>query len=153
MNDNIIKAFNDFQIADLDDDMVGMCKSLVDWMKVLRAEAPQVTFPDTVAPAGFFKLDPHQPKMELRKNLRKMMAHVVTYQGDDFDGDTKIINIYVVILAATYIYHMPSEKMAALSLSSEEFTRDAAKKLLLEDNMSPNWLKDPSGRDFTAIML
>jgi hypothetical protein len=153
MNDNIIKAFNDFQIADLDDDMVGMCKSLVDFKKVLRVEAPRVTFPDAVAPENFFKLDPHQPRMELRKNLRKMMAHVVKYQGDEIDNDTKISNIYVVLLATTYIYHMPSEKMAALSLGSEEFTRDAAKELLLDDNMSPNWLKDPSGRDFTAIML
>jgi len=153
MNDNIIKAFNDFQIADLDDDMVGMCKTLVDWMKGLRVEAPQVTFPDAVAPENFFKLDPHQPRMELRKTLRKMMSHVVKYQSDDIDNDTKIINIYVVILAGTYIYHMPSEKMAALSLGSEEFTRDDAKEELLNDNMSPNWLKDPSGRDFTAIML
>jgi hypothetical protein len=24
---------------------------------------------------------------------------------------------------------------------------------LLADNMSPNWLKEPSGKDFTAIML
>ena len=153
MNDNIIKAFNDFQIADLDDDMVGMCKTLVDWMKVLRAEAPQVTFPDAVAPGGFYKLDPHQPKMELRKTLRKMLSHAVKYQGDDIDNDIKINNIYVVILAATYIYHMPSEKMATLSLSKEEFTRDVAKEVLLNDNMSPNWLKEPSGRDFTAIML
>jgi hypothetical protein len=91
--------------------------------------------------------------MELRKTLRKMMSHVVKYQSDDIDNDTKIINIYVVILAGTYIYHMPSEKMAALSLGSEEFTRDDAKEVLLDDNMSPNWLKDPSGRDFTAIML
>ena len=153
MNDNIIKAFNDFQIADLDDDMVGMCKTLVDWMKVLRVEAPQVTFPDAEAPGGFYKLDPHQPKMELRKTLRKMLSHAVKYQGDDIDNDIKIINIYVVILAATYIYHMPSEKMATLSLSNEEFTRDIAKDVLLNDNMSPNWLKEPSGRDFTAIML
>ena len=53
MNENIIKAFNDFQIADLDDDMVGMCKALVDWMKVLRAEASQATFPNAQAPKNF----------------------------------------------------------------------------------------------------
>ena len=153
MNENIIRAFNDFQIADLDDDMVGMCKALVDWMKVLRVEAPRVTFPDVEAPQNFYKLDPHQPKMESRKNMRKMMAHAVKYQGDDIDNDTKINNIYVVILAATYIYHMPSEKMAALSLSKEELTREVAKEVLLNDNMSPNWLKEPSGKDFTAIML
>ena len=152
MNENIIKAFNDFQIADLDDDMVGMYKALVDWIKVLRVEAPQVTFPDAEVPEKFYKMDPHQPKMELRKSVRKMMSHAVKYQEEE-DTETKIINIYIVILAATYIYHMPSEKMAALSLSNEEFTRDAAKDILLNDNMSPNWLKEPSGRDFTAIML
>ena len=153
MNESIIKAFNDFQIADLDDDMVGMCKSLVDWMKVLRAHAPLAVFPDTVAPENFFKQDPHQPQMELRKNMRKMMAHAVKYQGEDIDDTTKIINIYVVILAATYIYHMPSEKIAALSLDNAEFSRNDAKEVLLNDNMSPNWLKEPSGKDFTPIML
>jgi hypothetical protein len=152
MNDNIIKAFNDFQIADLDDDMVGMCKSLVDWMKVLRAEAPQVTFPVTEAPANFYKLDPHQPRMELRKNMRKMMAHAIKYQSD-VDDETKINNIYVVTLAASFIYHMPTDKMVAAALDNEEFTRDKAQVLLLENNMSPNWLKEPSGRDFSAIML
>ena len=152
MNENIIKAFNDFQIADLDDDMVGMCKSMVDWIKVLKAEAPQATFPDTEPPQNFYKLDPHHPKMELRKNLRKMMAHAVKYQGE-VEDETKIINIYVAVLAASYIYHMPTDKMVAIALDKEEFTRDKAQVLLLEDNMSPNWLKEPSGRDFTAIML
>jgi len=152
MNENIIKAFNDFQIADLDDDMVGMCKALVDWMKILKTEAPQVSFPDAVAPKNFYKLDPHQPKMELRKTLRKMMASAVKYQGD-VEDETKIINIYVVTLAASYIYHMPTDKMVAAAIDNQEFTRDKAQVLLLEDNMSPNWLKEPSGKDFTAIML
>ena len=152
MNENIIKAFNDFQIADLDDDMVGMCKALVDWMKVMREEAPQSTFPNAHAPQNFYKLDPHQPKMELRKNIRKMMAHAVKYQGY-VDDETKIINIYVVTLAASYIYHMPTDKMVDAALDNEVFTREKAQALLLKDNMSPNWLKEPSGNDFTAIML
>jgi hypothetical protein len=152
MNERIIEKFNEFQIADLDDDMVGMCKVLVDWMKVLRAEVPQSTFPDTEVPHNFYKLDPHQPRMELRKNLRRMLSHAVKYQGEE-DNETKIINIYVAVLAATYIYHMPTDKMVAATLDNEEFTRDKAQVLLLEDNMSPNWLKEPSGRDFTAIML
>ena len=152
MNDNIIKAFNDFQTADFDDDMVGMFKSLVDWMKVLRAEAPLATFPNAETPHNFYKLDPHQPKMELRKTMRKMMAHAVKYQGE-VEDENKIINIYVVILAASYIYHMPTDKMVSVALDNVEFTRDSAKEVLLNDNMSPNWLKEPSGRDFTAIML
>ena len=152
MNENIIKAFNDFQIADLDDDMVGMCKALVDWMKVLRAEAPQSTFPIVEAPQNFYKLDPHQPKMESRRSMRKMMAHAVKYQSN-VDNETKIINIYVVTLAASYIYHMPTDKMVDVALDNNVFTRERAQVLLLEDNMSPNWLKEPSGYDFTAIML
>lgn len=151
MNENIIKAFNSFQIADLDDDMVGMCKSLVDWIRLLRVESQNISFPNAEAPKNFYKLDPHQPKMELRKSMRKMMAHAVKYQEEP-DADTRTINIYIVTLAATYIYHMPTDKMIA-AVDIKEFTRDAAKELLLKDNMSPNWLKEPSNRDFTAIML
>lgn len=152
MKENIIQAYDAFQIADLDDDMVGMCKSLVDWMKVLRKEIPNEEFPAAEAPSNFYKLDPHQPRMELRKNFRKMAAHAVKYQEEE-DFATKIKNIYVVILAATYIYHMPTEEMVKAGMDNNEFTRDDAKNFLLNDNMSPNWLKEPSGRDFTAIML
>lgn len=152
MKDSIINAFDNFQIADLDDDMVGMCKALVDWMKVLRAEIPGEEFPAAEAPERFHKMDPHQPRMELRKNLRKMMAHSVKYQTEE-DFATKIKNVYVTVLAATYIYHMPTEKMVEAGKETNEFTRDQSKEILLNDNMSPNWLKEPSGKDFTAIML
>ena len=152
MNESIIKAFNDFQIADLDNDMVGMCKAMVDWVKVLRAEIPDEEFPAIEPPEKFYKMDPHQPRMELRKNLRKMLAHSVKYQSEE-DIVTKIKNVYVAVLAATYIYHMPTEKMVEVSKNPNEFTRNDAEKLLLEDNMSPNWLQEPSGKDFTAIML
>jgi hypothetical protein len=57
------------------------------------------------------------------------------------------------VLMATYIYHMPTEKMVEASLQDKEFTREESKEMLLADNMSPNWLKEPSGKDFTAIML
>ena len=152
MTENIIKAFDAFQIADLDDDMVGMGKALVDWIKVLRAEIPNEEFPQIEPPENFYKLDPHQPRMELRKNLRKMLAHAVKYQ-EETDFATKVKNIYVAILAGTYIYHMPTEKIVEASLGSSEFTREDSSKMLLEDNMSPNWLKEPSGKDFSAIML
>jgi hypothetical protein len=152
MKDSIVNAFDFFQIADLDDDMVGMCKALVDWMKVLRAEIPGKKFPAAEPPERFYKMDPHQPKMELRKNLRKMMAHSVKYQTEE-DFATKIKNIYVTLLATTYIYHMPTEKIVEASLQDKEFTREEAKEMLLADNMSPNWLKEPSGKNFTAIML
>lgn len=149
---NILEAFNRFQIADLDDDMVGMCVELVNWLKVCRSNFPNNNFSQPVTPETFYKLDPHQPRMELRKNLRKMMAHAVKYQKED-DELTKTQNIFTVVLTATYIYHMPTDKMFEASLSSSEFTRDLAKEMLLNDNMSPNWLKEPSERDFSAIML
>lgn len=152
MKDSIVNAFDTFQITDLDDDMVGMCKALVDWMKVLRAEIPNAEFPAAEPPEKFYKMDPHQPRMELRKNLRKMLAHAVKYQQEE-DFEIKVINIYVTLLAATYIYHMPTENMVKASLDSKEFSREDSKEMLLADNMSPNWLKEPSGKDFTAIML
>lgn len=154
MNESVIKAFDTFQIADLDDDMVGMCKALVDWIKVLRRELPKSeSFPDAEPPERFFKMHPHQPKMELRKNLRKLMAHAVKYQKEH-DPNIKLKNIYVVILAATYLYHMPTDLIIQQSMNLDsDFSRDQAKKLLLDDDMSPNWLKEPSGKDFTAIML
>jgi len=152
MTDTIVQAFDTFQMADLDDDMVGMCKALVDWMNMLRSEIPDAVFPQAEPPSNFYKLDPHQPKMELRKNLRKMMAHAVKYQHQQ-DFEIKIINIYVTLLAATYIYHMPTEQMVEASKQARDFTRTDAEQMLLGDNMSPNWLKEPSGKDFTAIML
>jgi hypothetical protein len=152
MRQNILDAFVTFQITDLDDDMVGMCKALVDWMKVIRAEFPDESLPAATPPDRFYKMNPHQPKMELRKNLRKMMAHACKYQQDP-DETVQILNVYVVILAATYLYHMPTEQMVDAAKQSSVFTRDAAQQMLLDDEMSPNWLKEPSGKDFTAIML
>lgn len=151
MNEKIINAFNEFQIADLDDDMVGMCKALVDWMAEVRQQIDPSKLPQPESPHNFYKLDPHQPKMELRKNYRKMCAHAVKYQQET-DDEIKLINIYVTILAGLYIYHMPVEKMVELS-SAGSIDRAAAQEVLLNDNMSPNWLKEPSGKDFTAIML
>jgi hypothetical protein len=154
MKDSIINAFDTFQIADHDDDMVGMCKALVDWMKVLRAEIPSEKFPDTKdeIPHNFYKLDPHLPDINERNNFRDTAAHYVKKQQiNNFIIQVK--NVYIVVLMATYIYHMPTEKMVEASLQDKEFTREEAKEMLLADNMSPNWLKEPSGRDFTAIML
>lgn len=152
MNRDILDAFDAFQVADLDDDMVGMCKALVDWMKVIRAQVPVKLLPEAEPPERFYKLNPHQPKMELRKSLRKMMAHACKYQEEE-DELIRTLNVYVVVLAATYLYHMPTEQLVKASESDSEFTREMAQAMLLDDSMSPNWLKEPSGKDFTAIML
>jgi hypothetical protein len=151
MNEKIVKCFDNFQVADLDDDMVGMYKALTDWMAEIRTQLPNGEFPDPEAPHNFYKMDPHQPRMELRKNYRKLLAHATKYQKES-DDEIKLINIYVAIMAGCYIYHMPLDKMVELGKHGE-VTREVAQEALLADSMSPNWLKDPSGRDFTAIML
>jgi len=152
MKESIIQAFNNFQIADLDDDMVGMCKALVDWIKVIREELGEEPLPEVEPLQNFYKLDPHQPRMELRKNLRQGMAFATKGQQED-DYQYKLKNLYVVLVSATYVYHMPTEQIKEAGLKDEEFTREDSKNMLIGDNMSPNWLKEPSGRDFTAIML
>jgi len=152
MNEKILQCFDTFQITDLDDDMIGMCQSLVDFMKEIRRQIPNEEFPEAEAPNNFYKLDPHQPKMELRKNCRKMLAHSTKFQKEE-EFEIKLVNIYVTLLATTYVYHMPTVAMVNVSKEQAEFTRDMAKTMLLNDNMSPNWLKEPSGKDFTAIML
>jgi len=152
MNKDILDSFDTFQVTDLDDDMAGMCKALVDWMKLIRTLVPANLLPAAEPPERFYKLNPHQPKMELRKNLRKMMAHACKYQEEE-DELIKVMNVYVVVLAAIYMYHMPADHLVKASESDSEFTREMAEKVLLDDSMSPNWLKEPSGKDFTAIML
>lgn len=152
MKDNIIEAFNKFQYADFDDDMVGMCKALVDWIQVIRFEISNETLPEVDPLDNFYKLDPHQPRMELRKNLRHSLAYATKHQEEE-DYITKLKNLYVVLITATYIYHMPTSEIIKAGKEDREFTREDIKDILLADNMSPNWLKDPSGRDFTAIML
>lgn len=151
MNEKILECYNNFQIADLDDDMIGMCKSLVDWIFEIRKQVDVSKLPDPEKPFNFYKLDPHQPKMENRKNYRKLLAYAVKYQEEEND-EIKLLNIYIAIQAGIYLYHMPILKMIELS-ESGEISREVAQEILLNDNMSPNWIKEPSGKDFTAIML
>ena len=153
MNEKIIDCFNTFQITDLDDDMIGMCKSFVDWMKEIRRQIPDEEFPPSEPPYNFFKMQPHQPKMELRKKYRKLLSACVRKQ-EDSDEIVKLLNVYVIIMVGIYLYHMPIEKMIEHGKEvDKEFSRKNAEDLLLEDTMSPNWIKEPSGKDFTAIML
>lgn len=153
MNEKIIERYNSFQIADLDDDMVGMCKAMVDWIQEINNQIQGEVLPKEDPPFNFYKLDPHQPKMESRKNYRKFLSYAVRSQDESTDDITKLKNIYIAILAGLYMYHMPVDGIIEAGHLSDEFTRDMAKDLLLNDNMSPNWLKEPSGKDFSAIML
>lgn len=151
MNEKIIQCFDNFQIADLDDDMVGMCKTLVEFMSEIRRQLNLVELPKNEPPENFYKLDPHQPKMEHRKNYRKFLAFAVKKQNDP-DESVMLMNIFVAVQVGIYTYHMPMEKMLELS-KLDKITRETAQEILLIDKMSPNWIKEPSGKDFTALML
>ncbi len=151
MNEKIIQCFNNFQIADLDDDMVGMCKTLIEFMSEIRQQLNLMELPKNEPLENFYKLEPHQPKMEHRKNYRKFLAFAVKNQND-LDESVLLTNIFVALQIGVYTYHMPIEKMLELS-KLNEITREVAQEILLVDKMSPNWIKEPSGKDFTAIML
>lgn len=152
MKENIIKAFDQFQIAELDHDMIGICKSFVDWLKLLRQQIVG-SIPTNEPPNNFYKLDPHLPRMELRDNVRRFLAVATKGQNKDIEIDIQLQNLYVAVLAATYAYHMPTDKIIEASDQDKEVSRKECEEMLLANNMSPNWIKEPSGKDFSAIML
>lgn len=152
MKENIIKAFDQYQIAELDHDMIGICKSFVDWLKVLRQEIDS-SVPANEPPDNFYKLDPHLPRMELRTNVREFLAVATKKQKEEVDLNTRLQNLYVAVLASTYAYHMPTDKIIEASTQNKEISRKECEEMLLANNMSPNWIKEPSGKDFSAIML
>jgi hypothetical protein len=150
MNREKLKEMHvNWQITDFDDDIVGICYELVHWMREVNKQAQalnaQLSPPED--PEKFFKLQPHFPKMQYRKNLRKVIVMALREEDDSLC----LSNLFTSLLAAAYVYHMPSQAMYELALNDKEFTREDSKQLLLDDTMSTNWLKEPSGRDFTAL--
>ena len=151
MKDNIIEAYKNFQIADFDHDMIGMCKAFVNFLKILKNEIND-ELPPLEPLEKFYKLDPHQPRMTLRENYRRALGYAMKSQ-DESDIKVNLLNLYTVVIAGTYIYHMPTEEIIKASLDDKEFTREDSKNMLLEDNMSPNWIKEPSNTDFSSLIL
>jgi hypothetical protein len=151
MNESIVKAFDEFQIAELDDDMVGIATTLINCISEVRKHVDPALLPPNEAPTNFYKLDPHLPRLPLRDGYRKMCAYAVKKQ-EEVDDETKLINVYVALLTGFYIYHMPADKMVELAAAGP-VDRNTAKQALLDDNMSENWIKEPSGIDFKAFML
>ena len=150
MNDDILESYNEFQIADFDDDLVGMFKAMVNWLVKLTKVLPEL--PEIEQPNNFCKIQPHHPRMELRQNFRGFLYHAVKKQEEEEDETVKLANLYVSILAGAYCYHMPVQRMIELGKGTP-IDRKISEKELLDDTMSPNWLKEPSGRDFSKIML
>lgn len=152
VNDLILQRYDNIQIADLDDDIIGLCKAFIEFLQEVRALVPNAEYPNPSPPEKFYKLSPHFPKMEQRKNYRKFLSYAVRRQQEE-NENVKLLNMYAGVLAGMYIYHMPVEEMIKLSELSEEISRKQIETILLDDKMSPNWIKEPSGKDFSAIML
>ena len=151
MKSDILDAYRNFQIADFDDDLIGLSKSVIEWMKVLRAELPNETFPENNPPDNYYKLHPHFPRYELRLNIRDGLNFTVNHQKED-EYSVKLLNIYVLLLVITYLYHLPTEQIIKKSLEDNDIDRDIVKEMLLDDGMSPNWIKEPSGKDFSLVL-
>ena len=151
MNESILTACDAFQTAELDDDMIGIGKTLVDLMIEVRKLVDPDKLPLPETPTKFFKLDPHLPRVDLRTSYRKMCAYAVKHQDED-DEEIKLINIYVAALAGFYIYHMPVERLVELAAAGTS-DRELIKQTLLDGDLSPNWIKEPSNIDFSAFII
>ncbi len=148
-----LKTLHDrFQHADYDDDLITISKSLVDLMRWCYDESKQlgIELAPTEAPDKFHKMQPHFPAMKYRKAARPALAEACKIE----DCELRARNIHVVCLAISYIYHLPVDQMRTISESTnEDVSRDRMEKLLLDDDMSPNWVKEPTDKDFTALYL
>jgi hypothetical protein len=149
---NILRDLHvSFQDADFDDDLVSLGKSLIDIMRWCHGEAKSAGFElsPTEVPERFHKMQPHFPAMKYRKAARPALAEACKIE----DPELRVHNVHVVALAICYIYHLPVDVLRTLAETEEDTPREKVKQVLLDDDMSPNWLKDPSGRDFSALHL
>jgi len=146
MNEDVyLKYYKEFKVADLDNDMVGICQSLTNYMIELRLFGPNCEMQPAIPPDSYFKHDPHLPRLELRDNLCKIFKSV--YE-DTSVGEEKIINVYTLVLSAALVFNMPIGKMDEIAKTGKFISRDESKVMLLEDGMSPNWLIEPTGRNY-----
>jgi hypothetical protein len=140
-----------FQDADYDDDIVGIMLSLVNlekWCQEEEAAEPLLVLEDPKDPERFHKMQPHFPAMKYRKTARQVLAGVCKEE----DKGLLVHNLHATVLAIAYIYHMPVAVMVEMAKSGD-VTREQVLQALLDDGMSTNLPKDPSGKDFSALYL
>lgn len=140
-----------FQDADYDDDIVSMAVALVNMGRWCweQAEDLEITLEKPGDPERFYKMVPHFPSMKNRKSARNVLAMICKEE----DRTLLVQNVFVTTFAVAYIYHFPTDKLFDMITAEEETERSTMKTVLLEDGMSPNLLKEPSGKDFSAIHL
>jgi hypothetical protein len=139
-----------FQDTDYDDDIIGIMLALVNLEKWCQDEAAELdlNLEDPKDPDRFHKMQPHFPAMKYRKTARQVLAGVCK------EGDKELLvhNLHATVLAIAYIYHMPVAVMVEMARRGD-VTREQVLQALLDDGMSTNLPKDPSGKDFSALYL
>jgi hypothetical protein len=140
-----------FQDTDYDDDIIGIMLSLVNLDKWCREGAIElsIALEEPKEPEKFHKMQPHFPSMKYRKTIRKILAGVCKEQ----DKALLIQNLHATVMAISYTYHMPTEVIIEMARRDSDVTRDEVLKALLDDGMSTNLPKEPSGKDFSALYL
>lgn len=140
-----------FQDADYDDDIVSLALSLVNIGRWCWEQAKdlEITLEKPQDPERFYKMVPHFPAMKNRVSARKVLAGICKEE----DRTLLVQNVFVGAFAVAYIYHLPAQKMFDMIIAEEETDRLTVQAVLLDDGMSPNLLKEPSGKDFSAIYL
>lgn len=152
MDKNLLKNLsNAFLVAELDNDIIGICKSIVDFMQEIRKLVDPENLETPEDPKDFFKIDPHLPRNELRERFRNTLKFLVL--TEDMDEQTRLLNLYVFLLAASYFYNFPIKEMINRSEDYSFFFRNESLEMLLNDKMSPNWITEPSGKDFSKYLI
>jgi hypothetical protein len=139
-----------FQDTDYDDDIIGIMLALVNLEKWCQEEAVELdlNLEDPKDPDRFHKMQPHFPAMKYRKTARQVLAGVCKEE----DKGLLVHNLHATVLAIAYIYHMPVAVMVKMAMRGD-VTREQVLQALLDDGMSTNLPKDPSGKDFSALYL
>ena len=139
------KYFEQFQHHEYDNDLIGMTVSIVDWLKYLieqGAEQIEITKPER-----FTKRQPHLPPPDNRDVVKDMLADALRS-----DEDLVINNTYVGLIATTFVYNFPVEKLV-VAATFDSFNREQARQVLIDDGVAEGILKEDSGKDFTAIYI
>ena len=157
LSNSLSNNYNNIQITDFDDDIIGLAKSFIETLQTLNylLSNKHVTeiINNITFPFNYIKIHPHFPKMEYRKNYRKLLKYAMRFQEKSIPYNIVLQNIYITIIAGIQLYHMPLYEMLEMSKNTtKEYSREEILELLLKDGMSPNWIKEPSGKDFTNLL-
>jgi hypothetical protein len=73
MNESILKTFDALQIAEFDDDMVGIGMNLINFMAEVRKLVDTDKIPEHEVPTNFHKL--HNPPMDIYTHQKVAIAN------------------------------------------------------------------------------